>query len=392
MFKIVHITTVDLSLRYLLLNQLRFLQQQGFEVSTISSSGENVPVITQFGIRHIPVQISRSLFSPLRDIISFFRLFKILKEEQFDIVHTHTPKASFLGQMAAKLAGVPIIIRTLHGFYIRENMHPFLRRMIILLEKIAGRSTDFILSQNREDIVTALEEGITQEERIEYLGNGIDLAVFDPATISKKDKERKRKELGLIPNKPVVGFVGRLVAEKGLIELFQAAKNINEEIGQIQFLFVGPVDDDHKDAVTQQAASEYGVAEICKFVGFQEDMPVIYSLMDVFVLPSHREGFPRSLMEASAMQIPCIATDIRGCREVVFDGENGLLVPLKDVQALSEAIRRILSNQEQASKMGQVGNKIAQDCFNEKVVFERVVQAYHSLLSKKGLPPLEMDD
>ncbi|MCJ7624341.1 MAG: glycosyltransferase, partial [Anaerolineaceae bacterium] len=128
----------------MLLNQLKYLQGQGFQVSTISSPGENVSEITKAGIQHIPVNISRSLFSPLSDVLSLSRLVKILSKENFLIVHTHTPKASFLGQIAAKLAGTPIIIRTLHGFYIREDMHPLLRWMIIRLEKIAGRTSDLI--------------------------------------------------------------------------------------------------------------------------------------------------------------------------------------------------------------------------------------------------------
>jgi hypothetical protein len=138
MVKIVHVTTVDLSLRYLLLNQLLFLKQHGFDVSTISSPGENIPEITQSGIRHIPVPLSRSLFSPFSDILSLLKLIRIFREEQFLIVHTHTPKASFLGQIAANLAAVPIIVRTLHGFYLREDMNPVMRRLILFLERIAG--------------------------------------------------------------------------------------------------------------------------------------------------------------------------------------------------------------------------------------------------------------
>ena len=385
MVKIVHITTIDLSLRYLLLNQLKFLQQQGFLVSTISSPGENVREISKTGIQHFPVNITRRLFSPIRDMLSLFRLYKILRGEQFLIVHAHTPKASVLGQIAAKLAGTPIIIRTLHGFYLRAAMHPLLKQMIIIIERIAGRFSDLILSQNREDIEFAVKERICRRDKIEFLGNGIDLNRFNPDAIDEGERKRIRGVLGIDSSKQVIGFVGRLVEEKGVLELFQAIKLIQQERKDVLFLFVGQVDNEKRDAVTPFSAEEFGVADICRFVGFQEEMPLVYSIMDLFVLPSHREGFPRAAMEASAMGVPCILTDIRGCREVVDDQKNGLLVPLGDVQALSQAMIDLLNNPSRAAEMGKNGRGIAIERFDEKTVFRKVIQVYRTQLDKKRL-------
>ncbi len=385
MVKIVHITTIDLSLRYLLLNQLKFLQQQGFLVSTISSPGENVIEISKTGIQHIPVIIPRKLFSPIRDILSLLKLYKILQEEQFLIVHTHTPKASFLGQIAATLAGTPIIIRTLHGFYLREGMHPLLKQMVIIMERVVGRRSDLILSQNSEDIEFAVKERICRRDKIEFLGNGIDLNRFIPDTINEGERKRIRGVLDLDSSKQVIGFVGRLVEEKGILELFQAIKIIQQERKDVLFLFIGQEDNEKKDAVSPLLAEEYGVADICRFVGFQEEMPLIYSIMDIFVLPSHREGFPRAAMEASAMGVPCIVTDIRGCREVVDDQKNGFLVPLGDVQALSQAMIDLLNNPSRAAEMGKNGKDIAIERFDEMTVFRKVIQVYRTQLVKKKL-------
>lgn len=383
MIRIAHLTTVDLSLRYLLLNQLIFLKKNGYRVAGISSPGPNVAELERAGIQHIPVPISRSLISPLRDLLSFIRLVLVLRKENFDILHVHTPKASFLGQVAARIAGVPLVIRTLHGFYFHDGTSPTVRRAMILLERFAGRFSDAILSQNSEDIQTAIAEKICTSEKISYLGNGIDLKLFNPESVNKDKLDKLREEFDLDPKKRVMGFVGRLVVEKGVLELFQAARLVIDHLDDVQFLFVGPVDTAKKDAVTPGTAADLGIGELCNFIGFQDDMPGIYALMDVFVLPSHREGFPRSLMEACAMGVPSIATDIRGCREVVKDQENGLLVPVKNPAALAGAIISLLDDSEMAAEMGQKGRAAAKLNFDERVVFDKVLQTYQDLLNQK---------
>jgi len=252
------------------------------------------------------------------------------------------------------------------------------------MERIVGRWSDIILSQNREDIQTAIDEDICKQNRIEFLGNGIDINNFNLSKISEKDKARKRKEIGLPEGKKIIGFVGRLVIEKGVLDLINAAKVVVQDSNEVHFLFVGPIDHVKKDAIHPQRDA-IGVSDFCSFIGFQEDMPIIYSLMDVFVLVSYREGFPRSLMEASAMQVPCIATDIRGCREVVEEGKNGLLIPLGDPQALTQAILKLLKNPALARKMGNIGRQMAIKRFDEQEVFTKVIQTYQTLLEKKGL-------
>jgi len=384
--KIVHITTVDLSLRYLLLNQLRSIQEAGYEVVGISSPGLEVPAIEAAGIRHISVRMTRNPFTPFQDLRALWQLYRIFRREHFIIVHTHNPKPGFLGQIAAKMAGVPIIVNTLHGFYFHEHMHPAWRRFYIALEKIAARCSDAILSQNREDIETAICERICPPEKIKHLGNGIDMQHFNPASFSQQGIARKRREVGLSDGAKVVGFVGRLVREKGLLELFAAARIVRERVPNVQFLFIGPVDTYKPDALTPDSAQEYGIADICHFLGMRQDMPELYALMDVFVLPSHREGFPRAPMEASAMKVPCVVTNIRGCREAVEHGSNGLLVPLGDVQALADAIVELLTDREKARRMGEEGRRIALERFDERLVFEKVKAEYARLLREKGLP------
>jgi glycosyltransferase involved in cell wall biosynthesis len=381
--KIAHIANVDMNLHCVLLNQLRSLQQAGYAVTGISSPGLYVPAIKAYGIRYIPVPMTRH-FTPLADLVSFWRLYRIMRRERFTIVHTHNPKPGLLGQLAARLAGVPVVVNTLHGFYFHDHMHPVWRDFYVATEKIAARCSDVILSQNSEDIQTALREGICTAQKIKYLGNGIDVERFDRTRLDAQRLAQKRTKIGLSSIGPVVGFVGRLVAEKGILELLQAAQIVLQYIPSAQFLIIGPVDHEKPDALTSNLAHDYGIADSCVFPGLCEDMPELYALMDVFVLPSHREGFPRSSMEASAMSVPCVVTNVRGCREAVEHGRNGLLVPLHNTQALVDAILGLLTDREKAKRMGEEGRRMALERFDERRVFEKVKAEYARLLEQKG--------
>jgi glycosyltransferase involved in cell wall biosynthesis len=382
---VAHVTTVDMSLRYLLFNQLRSLRQYGYEVKGISSPGPAVATLEDAGIRHVPVHMTRSPLTPARDLLALVRLCRHFRRERYAIVHTHTPKPGLLGQLAARMAGVPIVVNTIHGFYFHEHMAPALRRFYVAIEKTAAHCSDLVLCQSDEDLQTALRERIGEPGKLRFLGNGIDLGRFDPRSVSASAPDRIRTELGIARDSAVVGFVGRLVEEKGLRELFAAARRIRGQVPNVHFLLVGPVDSEKPDAVNSATADEYGVGDCCTFTGMRHDLPELYSAMDAFVLPSHREGFPRTPMEASAMGVPCVVTDIRGCREAVEHGGNGLLVPLGDVEELALALIKVLSDSDLAGELGRGGRRIAKERFDERRVFETVRTEYERLLHEKGL-------
>jgi glycosyltransferase involved in cell wall biosynthesis len=240
------------------------------------------------------------------------------------------------------------------------------------------------LSQNREDIKTAIREGICDSSRIGYIGNGIDLGRFDHRRVSPLSIETRRTEFHIRTGDRVVGFVGRLVQDKGLLELFEAARMILEHEPRVRFLIIGQPDQDKPDALTPEDARKHGIFDSCIFAGQREDMPELYSLMDVFVLPSHREGFPRAPMEAGAMGVPCVLTDVRGCREVVEHNRNGLLVPLRNPPALAKAVIRLLTDKETATRMGKEAVRIAHERFDERVVFDKIKVQYARLITAKG--------
>jgi glycosyltransferase involved in cell wall biosynthesis len=383
--KVAHVTTIDMSLRYLLLNQLRAIAAEGYEVVGISAAGPDVPTVEAAGVRHIEVPMTRRL-SPVADLVSLLRLYQVMRRERFTIVHTHTPKPNLLGQAAARLARVPVVMSTVHGFYFHDDMAPRWRRFYVFMEKIAARCSDLILSQNSEDVATAVREGIAPRSKIRLLGNGIDVTRFDRGRISAETRAALRRELEIAEGAPVVGFVGRLVAEKGILELFEAARAVLDALPAARFLVVGPTDHHKTDALSPDHAKKYGVEKAFVFTGLRQDMPEMYSLMDVFVLPSHREGFPRSPMEASAMGVPTIVTDVRGCRETVRHGVNGLLFPKQDARALAAALVEVLGDPARAAALGEGGLQMARERFDERRVFQIVLDAYEQLLAARPAP------
>ncbi len=381
---VAHVTTVDMSLRYLLLNQLRYLQGRGYRVLGVSSPGPDVPFIEEAGVRHIAVPMTRRL-SPLADLKALQDLARVFARERVDIVHTHTPKPGLLGQMAARLAGVPVVVNTIHGFYFHDHMRPLPRRFFILMEQLAAAHSDAILSQNPEDIRTAVDEHIAAASMVSPLGNGIDLRCFARDAVGDEGRTVARNELGFSAADIVIGFVGRLVEEKGLPELFDAVAHLRRHDPRVKLLIVGPEDSEKADATGQRAARQRGlIDDVAVFTGLRHDLPRLYAAMDVFSLPSHREGFPRAPMEAAAMGLPVVATDIRGCRETVTDGVTGALVPVNDAAALGAALLRYVDDPALRRRHGDAGVALARASFDEQLVFARVARCYEDVLSRKG--------
>ncbi|MCH9646993.1 MAG: glycosyltransferase family 4 protein [Deltaproteobacteria bacterium] len=381
--KVAHVTTIAASLQYLLLNLLESLVEEGYEVVGVSAPGPEVEELAARGVSHRVITISRRM-APFEDLRALWQLVRLFRREGFDVVHTHTPKPGLLGQLAARLAGVPVIVNTIHGFYFHEHSKPMARRALILLEKIAARCSTRILSQNFEDVGTAIKEGITQPERIEFLGSGIDVKRFQPDRIDSAAVAALRREFDLPVGIPVVGFVGRLVAEKGILELLEAAGQVLDEFGDFRLLLVGPRDDIKADALTEEVAARFGVEKICRFTGMREDMVALYASMDLFVLPSHREGLPRAPMEAASMGLARIVTNVRGCRETVTDGHDGLLVPVRDPGSLAQAIVRLLRDPEEARRLAEQALETSKERFDEELAFEQIKNVYGQELAKLG--------
>ena len=380
--KVCQVATVDSSIRFLLLNQIKHLQKEGYEVSVVCSPGKWIKEIEPQGIKVKTIKMKRKI-SPISDLIALFRLISFFKKEKFDIVHTHTPKASFLGQLAAKIAGVPIIINTIHGFYFQKDSPWLKRNFFILIEKIAAFCSNLIFSVNKEDIETAIKEKICEPNLIKYLGDGVDLSHFNPKRFSQEFIENKKKKFGIDPSKKIIGIVARLVKEKGYLELFEAFKKVLEKFPETLLLIIGPEEPEKEDKINPEIIKNYNLEKNVIFLGERTDVDEIYSLMDIFALPSHREGLGLSIIEASAMERPVVATDIRGCREVTDDGKTGILVPSKNSEKLAEALIYLLSNLEKAKEMRKAGRKKVEKEFDERIIFDRMKKEYQRLVKEK---------
>ncbi|KPL85353.1 glycosyltransferase family 4 protein [Herpetosiphon geysericola] len=381
---VLHIATADMGLRFLLLEQLQAIQHAGYQVRGVASDG---PYRTEVEAAGIPVEVvtmPRSV-TPTSDLVAIAKLVRLFRQLKPTIVHTHNPKPGLLGQLAARLAGVPIIINTIHGFYFHEHSSAKQRNFYIAMEKIAARCSHAILSQNREDLATAVAAKIARPEQISLLGNGINLNVFDRRAVSQTEVTAARQALGIPADAQVIGAVGRLVAEKGYHELFRACQKLMATRPNLHLLVVGPEEPHKADGLTAATAAEYGIAERSHFAGMRRDMPVLYHLMDVLAHPSYREGFPRAPMEASAMGVPIVASAIRGCRETVAHGLNGMLVPVRDAAALAQSLGRILDDRVLRAAFGKLARQFAEREFDQQRVFERVLLSYTEQLHARGL-------
>lgn len=377
--RLAHVTTVDLSLRFLLRNQLLAFSRAGYHVVSISAPGPWVTDLVTDGIMHVGVPSLQRRWAPAADLVSMIRLTRIFRYLRPDIVHTHTPKAGVLGRIAARLAKVPFVVNTAHGLY--GNDGPAARRhLFLLLERVAARCSDFEFCQSSEDLKTLRRLGIVAPERSAHLGNGVDLSAFDP---DRLNRSAARDALGIAPDSLVVGTVGRLVWEKGYREFFALAEQLRSTHDRVEALAVGPLEAAKRDGVPAHIIDDLSRRGTVRFLGMRTDMPAIYRAMDIFVLPSYREGFPRSAIEAAAMGLPLVLTDIRGCREIVSDGINGFLVPPKSVDALSERVDRLIADADLRTRFGMESRRRALSEFDEARVIKDTLVVYRRLLETR---------
>lgn len=377
--RVAHLTTVDSTLWYLLRPQLRAVVDRGGEVCGISAPGPCVAVLERDGVHHIPLPSSTRGWNLVADVRAAAELWRILRRERYDVLHTHNPKPGVYGRIAGRIAGVPIVVNTNHGLYFAGGAR-WRRFVVLAAEALASRFSDAELIQNPEDLALLTRWRVTPRRRTRLLGNGIGLDRFRPAA-SDDERSVARAQFGARPDQVVVGIVGRLVAEKGYPELFEAARLLGE--GYL-VVAIGPADPDKADALTAErldAAAKAGV----RFLGLRDDVDRLYRGMDVFVLPSHREGFPRAAMEAAASGLPVVATDVRGCRQVVDDGVTGLLVPVRAPAPLAEAIRSLGDDAPRRAAMGTAAVLRARACFDEARVVDLVVDTYRVVAERKGL-------
>jgi glycosyltransferase involved in cell wall biosynthesis len=377
---LLHLTTADISLALLLGPQLRAFKEAGWTVIGASAPGPYVTDLRSWGIEHVALRHATRAWSPRQDVQAVGELVAVFRRLRPDVVHTHNPKPGLYGRLAARVAGVPVIVNTVHGLYATADDRVSRRVAVYAAERLASACSHAELVQNPEDVQTLRRIGVPSA-KVQLLGNGIDLTRFDPAAVDREATQGARREMGAADGDVVVGVVGRLVWEKGYREVFQAARLLGRHAANVKFVVVGPDDPAKSDAVDSAAICDARGLGV-RFLGMRRDVETLYSAFDVFALASYREGFPRSAMEAAAMAVPIVATDIRGCRQVVDDGVTGLLVPVRDPHRLAAALQRLAGNGELRRRMGAAGRQKALKEFDQSRIIATTLATYERLIDR----------
>ncbi len=386
--RLVHVTTADISLALLLGPQLRAFRDAGMDVVGLSAPGPYVDQLHEWGIRHVALRHATRSVAPGHDVLALAELARHFRRLRPDIVHTHNPKPGLYGRLAARAVGVPAVVNTVHGLYATPDDPPAKRAVVYALERVAAACSHAELVQNPED-VEVLRRLRVPGDRLVLLGNGVDLGRFRPRR-DEAARRRARRALGIGDDAVVAGTVGRLVWQKGFRELFDAAERLAGTHPHVTFAVVGPTDPAKGDALSDDDLAAARRRGNIVFAGGRDDVEELYSAFDLFVLPSYREGFPRSAMEAAASGLPVVATDIRGCRQVVDDGTTGLLVPLHDANRLAEAVARLCDDPELRDKMGAAAVAKARADFDDRAVVATTLSVYARVLAATSRTRLRM--
>ncbi len=360
------------------------LEQQGFS-TILLVGGDSDRTYVQDVSREIPILVEPSLrrdVNPLSDVLALYRLYRHIKKARYDIVHTNTAKAGFLGRLAATLAGTPVIFHTIHGITFHDFRHPFVRALYILFEKITSVVTDRFIAVGEDVRTYYLRHGIGSPQRYTVIHTGMELERFFRAgTRSHHERRRIRNALQLAETDLVVGHVSRLDVGKGQHYLLQAAPTILDRFPNVTFVFAG--DGPYREKFEGQARN-LGIEQHVVFTGFRHDIEDIMAIFDVAVFTSLWEGLPRVMVQYAAVGKPVVAFAICGVTELIKEGRNGFAVPIKDVDKLTEMILYLLEHQEEARRMGLRGRQSLDESWQVEKMVARIIQEYRKLACEKG--------
>ena len=387
-FKIVHVVTVPVTLKHLLWDQMAYMIKRGLNVVAVSSPG---PMLEEVGSRgNLEVHaapMSRSI-SPFADLVALWRLFSLFRKIRPAIVHGSTAKAAALAMTAATLARVPIKFYTVRGL-MTETRSGSARYLLRAVEWWTCFLSDRVFPVSKSVAAALTEQGLSSSRKISLLGHGSSNGVdgegrFNPSRVKKPDREVLRRKLGIPGHAFVIGFVGRIVKDKGVEDLIQAWQNIRDRFDCF-LLIIG-----HAEAQNPVSASALEILEndprIIKVSAVENtEMACYYSIMDLLALPSYREGFPNVVLEAAAMEVPTVTTRVTGCVDAVKDGQTGVSVPPRDSVSLAEAIQTYLQDKELLLQHGRAARERVLKDFQQTAIWEALYQEYMLHLGSKGL-------
>jgi glycosyltransferase involved in cell wall biosynthesis len=379
---VVHVMTIAASTAFLR-GQASFVRNAGFVVHAITSPG---PELDEFGRREgvsvHPLAMTRRI-SPVADLAALYRLYRLLRSIRPEIVHAHTAKGGLLGMLAAWLAGTPVRVYHIRG--LRSGSLSGARRLLLhVIEWASCVLAHRVLAVSESMRATAVAEGLCPTGKITVIaggsGNGVDVTRFAPPDASVGRATRAR--LHIPEDARVVGFVGRVALDKGIVELAHAWTRLRDRDAAVHLLVVGPLDDD--DPVPAAVIDGLRSDPRVHFTGSVRDTPPLYAAMDVLALPTYREGFSNVALEAAAMGLPIVATRVPGCIDAVQDGRTGTLVPPRDPEALLGAIETYLGDPALRERHGMAGRLRTVAEFQPRAIWEGILREYAALLSTRA--------
>ncbi len=381
--KLIRLTTVPISLEKLLEGQLKYMQQY-YEVTAIASDEKRLKAYGEKeGVSTFHLNLTRTI-SPFLDLKALLSLYRFLKKEQPTFVHSHTPKAGIIGMMAAYLARVPYRLHTVAGLPLLEAKG-FKRFVLNTVEKLTYKFATHVYpnSQGLKDII--LEHSFSSETKLKIIGkgssNGIDIHYFSRAHFSDEELQFKRQELIIPKDDFVFIFVGRIVKDKGINELIAAFNTLQSDLNNIHelsLLLVGAFEDE-LDPISDFSKETIKNNKKIITTGYQEDVRVYYALSNVLVFPSYREGFPNVVMQAGAMELPCIVSNINGSNEIIQDKKNGIIIPLKDEGALLKSMKDCLLDRKQLSEYSANSREMIVSRYEQKYIWRAILNEYQQL-------------
>lgn len=379
--KIIRVTTVPVSLS-LLKGQLNFLNQY-FEMVAISGEDEKLYEISRReNVRALPVNMERRI-SPIKDFVSLIKLYRTFKKEKPDVVHSITPKAGLLSMLAGKMAGVPVRMHTFTGL-IFPSRTGMMQKLLIQMDRLLCWAATNVYPEGQGVKKDLIKFKITSKPlKIIANGNvnGIDTEFFSPSVFSTEEKTKLRNSLNISEDDFVFVFVGRLVKDKGINELVSVFKQItaSPKYKYVKLLLVGGMEG-NVNRITPETEQEINSNPNIIAVGSQKDVRKFFSISDSLVFPSYREGFPNVVIEAGAMGLPSIVSDISGCNEIIINNENGVIIPPKNTSALGEAVLKLLNNDELYKKLKANSRDMVKSRYKHEYVWNEMLEEYKSLL------------
>jgi glycosyltransferase involved in cell wall biosynthesis len=387
MNKLVRITTVPISLDKLLSGQLKYMSEHDFDVFMVSSWDDKVPLIAKReNSTFITVNMNRAI-SPLKDIISLFRMIAVLRKLRPQIVHTHTPKAGLLGMLAAWLVSVPVRVHTVAGLPLMETTG-FKRKILEYVEWLTYRCAVKVYPNSKNLQSFIVENRFCKPGKLKVIGNGssngIDVNYFKANDEIQQKAEKLKRQFGITEENFVFVFVGRMVKDKGIEELTQAFSELNKLYPHLRLLLVGPMEpelDPLSDACLSLISNNDNIIP----AGFQNDVRPYLAVSNVLAFPSYREGFPNVPMQAGCFNLPSIVTDINGCNEIIHDKVNGLIVPVKDAEALKNAMELIITDQTLYLRLKDHARRLIVENYDQKKMWELILSEYQYHLKIKNI-------